>query len=288
MQFLERFGSPMLLGKTTGDPSQMVDQLVNAVQDAVVAVGADDEVSAITVPGTGQAFDLADKALVARIQRLILGQTASSGDAGGFSKGQTQENVRNDKRNADLRLVEPTFQRLINAIVVLRFGDGAAGPRFVMEDGKGIQTDRAERDAKLTTAGILKPTEDYLLRVYDYERGDFEIPATPEPTTAPLSRRGRLPGAAMLGNAQRFTPDQEDVEGLAGAAIGEASSPISAEKINRVISAATGPEDLAERLGVLFEDEEPEDFRELMQRSLFAADVLGYVNARTGRGKSQR
>lgn len=288
MQFLERFGSPLLLGKTSGDPAQMVDQLVTAVQDAVVAVGSDDEVKAVAVPGTGEAFDKADKALVERIQRLILGQTASSGDAAGFSQGQMQENVRKDKRDADLRLVAPTVQCLINALVTLRFGDTDEGPRFVMEDGKGVQTDRATRDATLTNAGILKPTEDYLLRVYDYEVGDFEIPTTTEGQSTSLSLRERLSAALKLaggnGKAQRFTPDQDDVEALAAASIADTVSPIRAEKIARVIGDSEGPEDLAERLGALFEEEPPEAFQDLVERSLFAADVLGYVNAKTGRG----
>jgi hypothetical protein len=176
MQFLERFGSPMLLGKSH-DPETMADALLNALQDSVVAVGNQDEVTTVLASGSGEAFKAADDALVRRIQRLILGQTLTSdvGNSGSYAAALVQNEVRMDKRNADLRMQSQTIQKVINALTWLRFGADAEPPRFVAEDERGIEKERADRDAVLAKAGNIKFTEQYLLRVYDFEKGDFEI-----------------------------------------------------------------------------------------------------------------
>jgi phage gp29-like protein len=277
MQFLERFGSPMLLGKSM-DPEKMADALLLAVQDAVIAVGNDDEVQAISANGNGEAFKAADEALVRRIQRLILGQTASSGDAQGMSNGQMQENVRADKRNADIRLVSPTVQRVVNALTWLRFGPEAEPPEFVFETDQGLEPDRALRDWRLSLAGV-RPTEQYLLRAYDFEQGDFTIE---QPSTNGVGGQFSAPFKLATQKKQRFSQDQQQIEDLADAALAQASSPIPVAKVRDAVLASTGPEDLAERLANLYEGHDPAEFRDVLERTLYLGDVMGYVQAQTG------
>lgn len=290
MQALERIGMPLLLGKTDGSTSDMADALAAAVQDAVIAVGNGDEVAAIQTQGNGEAFDKAEARLVQRMQKLFLGQTLTSSvdGKGSYAAANVHDRVRVDKRNADIRLCCPTAQRLVNALAVLRFGRGIEVPQFILDAGTGIQTERAERDSKLAGAGVVKFTERYLQRVYDYEQGDIEIPAAAPPGNAPLSRQA--PYQAIHGmtlarkQGQRFTQDQQDVEALVGEALAQAASPISLDALRTAIVEATDPEDLAERLSQLYEGDEPGEFQELLERVLFSADVLGYVNAETARG----
>ena len=90
-----------------------------------------------------------------------------------------------------------------------------------------------------------------------------------------------VPAGVMLAKPkpQRFTQDQEAVETLIDAALAQAASPIPAAKIRAAILAATDPEDLMERLAKLYGGEDAVAFQDLMAKSLFAADVLGFVNA---------
>lgn len=87
------------------------------------------------------------------------------------------------------------------------------------------------------------------------------------------------PAVPLAANGQRFTADQELVEGLIAAALANAVSPIPAKAIRSAILAAEGPEDLAQRLAALYAGQDAAAFQELVERSLFAADVLGYATA---------
>lgn len=288
MQFLERFGSPLLIGETTRDPDTMAEALAMAVQDAVIAVGAGDKVTVAHSAGSGDSFSNAEGALVRRIQRLILGQTLTSdvGSAGSFAAAKVHDGVREDKRNADARLVTRTVQRLCNSLVRLAFSPTTEVPKFALEDGVGIQPERADRDAKLVTCGAVKLTREYFARAYDFEADDFEIPGDapapgPAEEAAPVEEEDQ-PAAGKL-TRRRFSVDQEEVEALSAAAIREARQPITAEALREAIRLAKNPDDLVKRLEKLYSGP-ADEFQDLVQRALFTADVMGYVHAETGIG----
>lgn len=63
--------------------------------------------------------------------KIILGQTATSGDAGGFSKGQAQDNVRKDLLQADCKALEKTVRNWILAPwTMFTHGPDAPVPAF--------------------------------------------------------------------------------------------------------------------------------------------------------------
>ncbi len=89
------------------------------------------------------------EALAGSITRLILGQTASSGDGGGLSNDGAQDKVRRDLMESDCR----KLQRTINAQLCApwtRFncGAGVAAPRFTI--------DCSAPEDKLATAQMLQ------------------------------------------------------------------------------------------------------------------------------------
>lgn len=298
MAFLERFGSPMLLGNAAdGDTDALAEELAKAVQDAVVAVGAEDKVTAIQVSGSGEAFAKADDALVRRIQRLVLGQTLTSdvGDKGSYAAANIHNLVRLDKRNADIRLVTPTVQRIVRALTVLRFGLDVEVPKFVIEDETGIQKDRAERDATLLNAKALRLTRGYFERAYDLEDDDFVMPGEKgyaaegtgegeeeeqgegqEPAGGSLSA---TLSALLAKRGQRFTDDQEFLETFLQEALGKIGSPITRRKIEKEVRLAKDEGDLARRLLSLYRNRETADWEAQLAGVQFAADVFGYVAA---------
>jgi hypothetical protein len=62
MKFLERWGTPILLGQTAGDKDKMAKALAKAVQNSVIAVGKDDDVEALGI-GAGSATSRPSSAL---------------------------------------------------------------------------------------------------------------------------------------------------------------------------------------------------------------------------------
>jgi len=281
-QFLERFGTPLLVGKTRGKTADMAVALQAAIQAATLAIDSEDEVTAVASTGDGAAFERFEIATTKRIQKVILGQTLTTdvGKNGSYAAAQVHNLVREDRKTADIKVVSKTLQHLVNALVDLNQPGIAERPVFVMDDGAGLQLDRAERDAKLAQAGIAKFTDEYLMRAYEFEREDFEVPANPTPPATDDDEAGFSARALRFSVSRetKFTPTQQAVEDLADAALSVASTPISPEAIAEALRAAKSPEDLTTRLAAAYEGNQPDEFREILERALFAADVMGYAH----------
>ncbi|MEO5378383.1 MAG: DUF935 domain-containing protein [Magnetococcus sp. DMHC-6] len=177
VQFLERFGQPLLLGSTSGDKTEMANQLVRAIQDAVVVIGQEDKVEAIAPSNAGESFSRFEGAMERRVQKVILGQTLTTdvGDSGSFAAALVHDTVRQDRRLADIRMVIESMQLLINRLTQLNF-PAAQPPRFVMEDGQGLESLRAARDLTLTQANPnLAFTELYYRDIYGLESEHFQL-----------------------------------------------------------------------------------------------------------------
>lgn len=147
-----------------------------------------------------------------------------------------------------------------------------------MGDEKGLSTERADRDCKLVESGIVKLTEQYILDRYDFEKGDFEIPKdAPPPPTGKAPKAG--PPVQASNGRKQFTPDQEAVETLVDRSLAKARSPVPMAKIRAAIRASKTPEQMVDKLAKVFGSADPTEFRELVERALFAADVMGYSHA---------
>jgi len=287
---LERAGTPFLKGTAPDymlpDGTPAVDKLASilnsAVQNATLALPEGWTAEFMSAQQTGATFEQFESAVIKRIQKLILGQTLTSdvGSSGSFAAAKVHAGVLDDRKRADIRLVSKTVQKIIDA---LHFVNQFAGdpPLFIMEDDTGLELDRSDRDSKLVSAGILKLTPEYLLRVYDYVGGDFEIPA-PATTVAPtpvLTDTVNTTKFAASANLPTFSPKQQVIESLADNVLENLKSPIADADIFNAVKAARDYEDLSDRLAVLFDETDTSAFRETLERATFAADCIGFAHA---------
>lgn len=272
-KFLERHGSPLLIGKTMSDTQGMADALNEAVQSAVLAINHDDNVEAIGASNNGESFDRFHAAIDKRIQKVILGQTLTSdvGSSGSYAAAKVHNDVRQDRRIADCSLVSKTVNRVITSLVALNY-PGMIAPKFVMEDNKGIGKDRAERDKILVDAGMVRFNKDYIVNNYDLEHDDFDVPSEQNSTGQPFSMSFKL-----AAQPDEFTPQQQALEALADDSLNAVRQPVSTIAIRAAISKAKDPEDLANRLASLLKTSDTSEFNRVLERALFAADVIGYV-----------
>ena len=155
---LERFGTPILLGKVKdGDDSDiaaMNSALLSAHAQSVISIDADDDVQILSGDKNGSAgssFEVFNSILMKQIQKVVLGQTLTSGNDGGGSRalGEVHENVRKDKLKSDIRLITPTVQAVVNALCDL---NGWARHKVIIGDGKSLNKDQATRDVDLKNA----------------------------------------------------------------------------------------------------------------------------------------
>lgn len=285
LRWLERYGTPLLLGKTSGDPQVLADNMAAAMAGSALAVGQGDDVHAVA-PGTGAGhFEAFDNTICRRIQKLILGQTLTTdaSNGGSFAAAKVADGVRTDRRNADLRLVTATVQRLVNALWQFNGGGGEA-PQFVMADDTGLEKERADRDAILVEKVGVRLTPEYIAERYDLEPGDFTM-VDPSALQQPAAGAGgpndgedvpAQPGATFSARKREFTPVQQGIEDSLGEL--DPPDPISPELVRAAVLAASDEDDLRARLAALVPQTDPR-FLQALERASFAAAVLGYVAA---------
>lgn len=284
---MERVAIPFLYGKTNSDRTSAINALSNAVQDAVFVSGIDDELTALNM-GTGgnTLFPDFETAVTRRIKMAILGQTLTSGTDGGSGNralGQVHNEVRLEKKQADAKMLMQTVQRIANALAAI---NGMEPPTFIMEDGSGLEIERAGRDKILVEAGMVKFTPDYIKDKYDLLETDFTVPESAPVLTQNQSVDAAMSAAAPFkfvdGNNEdrpRFTAGQQAIEDQIDNTLANFISPITHKAIASAIAGATSPENLIERLGVAMQDSSDSQFRKTLERALFAADLMGYGQA---------
>lgn len=311
---MERTGTPFLKGTFPPGSSQLPDgslkdngelmaaTLDSAVQNAVLALPEGWDAAFLTATQSGLSFEVFEQACLKRIQRLILGQTLTSdtgSDGGGsYALGQVHNEVRIDRRNADIRMVTRTVNTLIANLWQLN-GFPNDPPDFIMEDGKGLEIPRAERDAKLVQAGIMTLTPDYLLRVYDFDDGDFTIPEKATPTNkASMGQAGNTPlnpvdqvRATDL-SLLTFTPatgsdypDQAALDaGIEALATADTQNQAMAESmlkpVLKLIKNATSYQEVIAGLAEQYPKMQTAELEDRLARALFAADAWGIINSR--------
>ena len=177
LQFLETFGEPIVFGLVQdyqGFVEAMTQQGVRSTV-AFQSVAGEDHIETISASTPGE-FDRLEQAIVRRIQKLILGQTLTSdvGANGSYAVAAIHNEVRNDKRRADIRMVKRAGQHLVNCLAYM---NNFEAPEFVMSDDSGLEMHRAQRDAILVSvlqSSGLKFTKGYLIDNYDIDEDDLD------------------------------------------------------------------------------------------------------------------
>ena len=282
-KFLERFGTPILLGKCKdSDPSEMNQALLNAHAQSVISIDAEDDVqilSAASSSNAGTSFETFNNTIIRQIQKVILGQTLTSGTDGTGSRalGEVHDNVRKDKLNADIRLVTPTFQAIVDALCAL---NGWGKHEIILgEKSKQLNKDQAERDVKLKDAGAVFTTQ-YFIREYGLQEGDLaeNLPSqTPQPQFKVLPKRP----FSFAASVKKFSPDQQEIEELTDE---QASIQLlSQAQVNELVQKSDSPQALAFNLMQLIPGASESTFTTNLDQALYAADVYGYVSAKGGK-----
>ncbi len=203
LQFLETFGEPIILGQVRNYQDFVEAMVAQGVRSTVAweSVDGEDKVQPITASTPGE-FDRLEQAILRRIQKLILGQTLTSdvGSNGSYAVAAIHNEVRNDKRRADMRMVQSTGQQLVNNLAMI---NGLEPPKFVMADDSGLEMSRAQRDSILlpVLAGSgLQFTREYFIDRFDILSSDLEekvVKAT-DPADSPVAEDKAMPNKDNL------------------------------------------------------------------------------------------
>lgn len=278
-KFVEKFGLPMMVGKTVGKTTDMRDALLQAHASSVIALGATDSVEIQAANNSGnssQTFETFDKNLERRIQKVILGQTLTSGtdNSGSRSLGEVHLEVQNAKYKADIRMIMPTIQAIINALCDI---NGWERHRIIIGEEKSLEPEKADRDVKLKNAGA-NLTPQYFQREYGLQDGDIaevqQLPANTQFSTLPRQVFSFKASANKLSAAQQEVEELTDGQGDL--------TLLNDAEIRQLASTSETPEALAFNLMQLIPNATKTEFTAKLDQALYAADVLGYAMAKDG------
>jgi phage gp29-like protein len=251
----------------------------------------------------GESFNLLEISIVRRIDKLVLGQTLSTGTDGGSGNralGQVHDNVRMDKVKSDIAMVKKTLQKIVAALCELNGIEKV--PEVVMAHEKGLEKDRSARDETLTKMGVTF-TKGYFIDNYGFREDEINIKEVgdgstgtegnnaPDPAPKPeLDKDGNpIPPDKALKQSKmfikrsaksRFTRHQQVIEDVADDLLSTAPQPLDPALVRSAVLSASSPEDLEQRLFALIGERVTQSqFAATLEASLYAADVIGYVHS---------
>lgn len=274
-KFLERFGTPILLGKVhegaDEDVQAMNNALLSAHAQSVVSIDSEDDVQILGngQNGAGASFEAFNSEIKRQIQKLVLGQTLTSGNDGGGSNalGRVHENVRKDKLKSDIRMITPTIQAVINALCEL---NQWSKHKVIIGDEKSLEADKAERDVKLKNAGA-NLTPQYFQREYGLQDGDIaEVQEQAPKIFSAIPKRAFSFKADMQGLDANQQEVDDKVDGIDKTLFSES-------ELLKVVETAKDTSELQDKLYSLMSGESVEKFNATMARALYLFDVVGYV-----------
>jgi len=280
-KFLERFGSPLLVGKSK-NTDVMVQALISAHAQSVVAIDPTEDINTVGTNFSGagsSAFEAFDKVMVRRVQKVVLGQTMTSENDGGGSKalGVVHNEVRMDKRNSDLRMISPTVQELIDALCIL---NGFDKHTIILGGEQDLNVKVVERDLKLKDLGV-QFNDKYIIETYGIKPEHFKVGVASNIT--PIQQFNALPHKAFsfAATTRKLSPEQQEVEELTDAQ--RNMELLSNAQVNELLQKSGTPEELAFNLMQIMPEASQSQFTANLERALYAGDVLGYMTASEGK-----
>lgn len=293
--FLEKFGMPTAVGKydpdATDTEKNKLLQATRAIQtDAGIIMPKAMELELLEAARSGTAdYKALQDAMDATIQKVVLGQTASTqGTAGKLGNDELQADVRADIIKSDADLVCESFTNGPARWLTAWNFPGAAVPRVfrVTEEPEDLAA-TATRDKSILDLGY-KPTQTYVDQTYgpNYEPVQpVAEPAIQTPPTAIDSQQFADPGRAVVDLLRRHYPasfadaDAPDPSVMMAQQLNRDLAPAGAAWVDQVRELANSVESLEELRDRLF------DLQPDMTLDAYAAAMADAMTASTLAGR---
>ena len=285
VKFLERFGSPLLVGKVKDGEQEDIDAmttaLLNAHTQSILSIDADDDVSTVGTNFSGagaSAFEAFDNVMTRRVQKVVLGQTLTSGTDGTGSRalGEVHETVRMDKRNSDLRMITPVVQDIINALCLL---NGFEKHTIILGGEQDLNVKVVERDLKLKDLGV-QFNDQYIIETYGIKPEHFKVGVASNIDPVKQFTALHHKAFSFKASANKLSAAQQEVEELTDGQV--ELQLLTNEQIKKLTAESDTPEALAFNLMQLIPGATQSQFTANLDQALYAADVLGYAMAEDG------
>lgn len=287
VKWLERFGAPLLVGSTetnqtfvgsdgveTNELKELSKALSIAMNAKNIALNSGQTISAIEPAGNGDHFKLAYDTFKTEIYDLVLGSGGTIDTANNNrASGRTAESTLDQKINADLRLIIPYLQKVVDNLIAINneFGKGFGNAKCTvkLKTAEDIKTELAGRDVLLVQAGA-NLTAKYFQDAYNL-KPEYVTDKQQEPL------QGETQQSLTLARKNNFTAEQQVIEDLGDELLDLGHQPISPELILKKIQTANSPEQ-AKKLLLSLLPQKNTPFEESINDAAIVARMLGYAH----------
>jgi phage gp29-like protein len=289
MVFLEKFGMPTVKGKyppgTTTEQQQKLMDAIEAIQsDTGIKIPDSMDVEFLEASRAGtvtheQLCEYMDR----QISKAVLGQTASTeGTPGKLGNEKTQEEVRREIIEADADLLDACLNgTLIKWIVDYNFPGVSVYPKIMTyAAAKPNLKEQSEIDKTLVVDIGLPVTTAYFYETYGIPApAEGEELVKPQPKTQPA----QLGTPPQFAEGMSFTPGQQAVEGLAGKAISQAETTLTANEqaILAAVQSSGSYEEAMQNILELYPNMNMAELSGTLENAVLNADLFGrFVGAK--------
>lgn len=263
-RFLEKFGSPWAIAKTSYEPDEMAAEVQAMLSGDSAVIDTDEEITLVQ-PTSNVDFTRLPAYLDNQISKAILGANLTSDvKEGSYAAAKTHNEIREDLAANDAKILIFVMNKAISYFKEINGFNGELYAKLFDEDAPN--TERAARDKTLYDMGFT-PTKKYITSAYNIELDDNEQ-AQEKDRNLKANKANLTALKGSLKALDRFdkATDEMDVED------GEIEA-----ALNTLIASSETYEEAFDKLYELY-DLPFEKLEPLMFKAVANAQMLGYLD----------
>lgn len=261
-RFLEKFGSPWAIAKTSYEPDEMAAEVQAMLSGDSAVIDTDEEITLVQ-PTSNVDFTRLPAYLDNQISKAILGANLTSDvKEGSYAAAKTHNEIREDLAANDAKILIFVMNKAISFFKEINGYNGELYAKLFDEDAPN--TERATRDKTLYDMGFA-PTKKYITSTYNIEI-DENAGAQEKNLKANKANLTALKGSLKALDRFDKATDEMDIEG------GEIEA-----ALNKLIASSETYEEAFDKLYELY-DLPFEKLEPLMFKAVANAQMLGYID----------
>jgi len=263
-RFLEKFGSPWAIAKTSYEPDEMAAEVQAMLSGDSAVIDTDEEITLVQ-PTSNVDFTRLPAYLDNQISKAILGANLTSDvKEGSYAAAKTHNEIREDLAANDGKILVFVMNKAISFFKEINGYNGELYAKLFDEDAPN--TERAARDKTLYDMGFT-PTKKYITSAYNIELDDNEQ-AQEKDRNFKANKANLTALKGSLKALDRFdkATDEMDIED------GEIEA-----VLNKLIASSETYEEAFDKLYELY-DLPFEKLEPLMFKAVANAQMLGYLD----------
>ena len=261
-RFLEKFGSPWAIAKTSYEPDEMAAEVQAMLSGDSAVIDTDEEITLVQ-PTSNVDFTRLPAYLDNQISKAILGANLTSDvKEGSYAAAKTHNEIREDLAANDAKILIFVMNKAISFFKEINGYNGELYAKLFDEDAPN--TERAARDKTLYDMGFA-PTKKYITSTYNIEI-DENAGAQEKNLKANKANLTALKGSLKALDRFDKATDEMDIED------GEIEA-----ALNKLIASSETYEEAFDKLYELY-DLPFERLEPLMFKAVANAQMLGYLD----------